>query len=141
MSVSTNGQIWFGFDFEENEEPFKEAIKAYVIKNNIEVDKIFGCSIEAYDLEDLFDLIPEDINKGIEVRRHCSVEYPMWVMCIKKSYKFSLRGYSNKDISIIYETSPSERLDWKIMITNLCKKIGFEINPDEIHWHLSSMWC
>lgn len=141
MGVSTDGQIWFGIDFEEGDETLARAMKNYLLENKIieEEDDYFDDPDDINDPDEYFYSIPEDIRKGIELVTHCSGECRMYVICIEESSKYASRGYPEK-INIVHETSEQGRLDWKARIIAFCKEIGIEIDSNDINWHLSSMW-
>ena len=127
------GQVWFGVDLGDDESTAKSMIK-YLSDNNIKDE---DGEHDPEDPEDLINLIPEDVKRGIEINNRYSDKYPSWMVFIADSYCFAIdEGLT--EISIVYETSEEERLKWKAQIINFCVKIGIEINPDEIDWHLSS---
>ena len=153
MGVSTDGQICFGTAFEEGMEfpwdsdEYDEDIEGWWI---CAIHK-YRPSFEIYDNkgEYLEGVKPSDekINEyyralrdfknahplPVELVRHCSGDYPMYILAIPRTIKKASRGYPE-------EIKPSEMIvtqDEHDLLIEFCKT--HDIEAEAPRWWLSSM--
>lgn len=149
MSVSTNGQIFFGVAFAEDfefpwgevdledwwctENGYKSFMKIYNTDGNYVFPRPSATDIEQYYQErKKFD---ESHPLPIELVNYCSSEYPMWALAVPGTLKTNYRGeavsFAPWDLNVNpIKFESFEAFCWKY-------KIDF---PQSLSWLLTSYW-
>ncbi len=130
MGVSTNGILYFGFDFkEEGDEPDLEPA---------ELDKYSKPDVDCHWAEEFYEAEEEFIKRGGAKEDRCSVsghghcDYLTLYVSVKG--KCARRGYPEKLSKDFFDVSQEEIEKLK----RFCKVLG--IKWQEPSWHLASYW-
>jgi hypothetical protein len=133
MGVSSDGILFYGFHFDEDELP-----------------EILSDNEEAEDPEDPEDLVAklygwdgkypeysfqwEKLHPSpIVVGTHCSYNYPMYYVAIKESDLSASRGTPEKvDMAV----GPN----WGALLREFCEKIGIDFDKQNVGWWLASLY-
>lgn len=139
MSTSTNGLLYFGFTFyadDEGDPPWGDIEDDEWLCEMLGGPKSLKEEYEGNE-EKYSTYWSEKRNflksADIEIVIHCSGNYPMYAIAIKKSVYSASRGYPENlgpDIQ--------SNLDWVDKLRDACEKL--KIEWQEPHWELASLW-
>lgn len=112
MGVSTDGILAYGLAFDD-EGPDFEALCEH-LGGDAE-------GLSGYDVEDLADELLE--SKGLGLLRHCSGEYPMFIITLRNSYVRATRGNAER-IRELPAPTPSQEQYLKDLQAGLGGELG-----------------
>lgn len=141
MGVSTDAILCYGFslDTEEGELPV-------FLSGDIEFDNFVAqlydlsmpsCPHKSGDKEwrEYFEKKSELMKQvGIDIVRHCSDGYPMYILAIKESVKTARRGQT-----VELAQSVSVNTEWREKLMAFCKKANLEFQEPQLI--LCSWYC
>lgn len=70
---------------------------------------------------------------GVEIERHCSGDYPIYVLTVKDSVSRAWRGDAKT-----FDVLPIAEPDWDQQLRSFCELVGIE--PKKPTWLLASYW-
>jgi hypothetical protein len=153
MGQSTNAILCYGFSVGEEDDPpsWMEVEEEDEFDFDNLVLKHFGGDLSEpreFD-EDKYNKDPE-IRKawaeywaakksvvdgvGVTLVRHCSCDYPLYILAVKVSQKTASRGFP-----IVFEGDIIHEEEWKNTLETFCLKTGIPMQAPS--WILCSDWC
>jgi hypothetical protein len=160
MGISTDALLYFGFDFYNEESGYGEIPWLNENEDNVhDWDSVYAEACGIIDESNLFneageyavpegperdrrdkihDIYTEKKSKliesiGVEIGTHCSHEYPIWFVFLKK-HSYTDRGFPQaidpKKLSVTEKEIES--------LKDFCLKVGIKFKKP--HWHLASYW-
>lgn len=140
MGQSTDGMLWYGFAFTEEDAP-------PWAKFDDEYDRIDD-GVQDDDADQRLDRLLGNAGKsweerkaareviGCEVVMHCSGECTMYGVAVSASYKNASRGYPTQVAEVILAAHP----DWNEKLRTYCELMGIDPVDQEPGWWLASWW-
>jgi len=148
MGTSTDAYLYYGFSLDEGE--LEEICEKDTGKDYFEDDfeewlcgKIGGPSrldVEYEGNEAVYEKYLDEKREfmealDVEIKSHCSCDYPIYFVHIKESYSWAWRGEPHRFGTQLPVTNPG----WDEKIKEFCKKLYIPFR--EPGWELASMWC
>jgi len=108
----------------------------------VSTDAMIYFGVELGDEHDLWEKAEELWeHPEIDLQTHCSSDYPVWFVCIKKSFHLARRGYP-----VFFEdelkTSKEVEEEWSIKLMDFLREhdlMKYVENP-KCQWTLASNW-
>lgn len=133
MGTSTNGILVFGIDLGEERPEFLEDFDDFDDFDDF-LNDLSGLPKWGEEGHSFSNLRAFREAFGVSMTRHCSYEYPMWILSVRGTEKTAYRGYP-KEITIDeLQVSQGSIL----RLRDFCEEYGIEWK--EPKWYLCSLW-
>lgn len=138
MGQSTDAYLYYGMELGESQFWLDDEVPGLEEEELDDYSKVYYTRVHGHPPESYSDEWKWVEAQPIEIRSHCSCDYPMYFVHVKRLFVQAWRG-DPKRIDLDYLTTVT--LEDADLLRIFCATMNIPWDMDNVGWRLASMWC